>query len=273
MIGLEDFKSRFHFNPSKAFLVGVERECFIANAQGIIVPDAPRLIEFIRTTGWRDPNGPVFGALADPGNLVSYELSACQIETRSEPTTIGQLESHLAWVQDEMEQSLLGCGLRPLHIEVAPDSMPLDVYPDPSGRYAQVTARMPRNVLLAACQVAGTHIHIGMPDHETALRVYNAVIPQVVRLANLGDHSDGRRLAIYRTVAPACDPMPYASWDDYYQFAKSNGFDQDPRSCWTLVRISVHGTIEFRMFGVTRSVKEVAHWAKECRDLCLAAAG
>ena len=273
MNGLEAFKSQFRFNPAMAFLVGVERECFTADEHGTIVPAAPAVLEHIRVNGWQNPSGPMHGTLVDPGKQVGYELSACQVETRTNPVRLENLEAELSYQQQELERSMLSCGFRALYTEVAPDTMPLDVYPDPSGRYATVTASMPREVLLAACQVAGTHIHVGMPDHETALRVYNSVIGETERLSRLGDHTNGKRLAIYRVVAPQCDPKPYQSWDEYHALAKAKGFENDPRSCWTLIRIAVHGTIEFRMFGVTRSAKEIVSWAKECRDLCLEAAG
>jgi ribosomal protein S18 acetylase RimI-like enzyme len=48
----------------------------------------------------------------------------------------------------------------------------------------------------------------------------------------------------------------------------TKGFDKDPRKCWTLIRISKNGTIEFRMFGATPSLERIVGWAKLCHDLC-----
>jgi gamma-glutamyl:cysteine ligase YbdK (ATP-grasp superfamily) len=146
--------------------------------------------------------------------------------------------------------------------------MPLDVYPDPSGRYQRMVKTMPRACLIAACRVIGTHIHIGMPNHEVALRTYNHVISECDYLCTKGNGSFGERLDIYREVAPDCDPMPYADWSHFYKTACEKGFDKDPRKCWTLIRISKHGTLEFRMFGATSSVNRVIGWANLCHQLC-----
>ena len=129
-----------------------------------------------------------------------------------------------------------------------------------------------RETLLAACRVIGTHVHIGMPNHEMALRVYNNVISCVPILCHLGDHSNGERLQIYKVMAPNCVPVRYEDWDEFSTYARKNGFANDPRKCWHLIRISIHGTIEFRMFGVTRKLTEIVTWAKVCHRLCTQAA-
>ena len=127
---------------------------------------------------------------------------------------------------------------------------------------------MPREILSAACRVIGTHVHVGMPDWETALRVYNKVIPHTAMLCEKGNGSFGERLELYKQMAPNWNPSPYVDWDAYYQAAVRGGFTEDPRKCWTLIRISVHGTIEFRMFGATASIDKVVSWAELCHSLC-----
>lgn len=259
MSTLQRFKSQFSFDQERAFHVGVERECFVADKNGLIVAQAPRLLDYI----CRHSNG--FGL----SRLVGYELSACQVETRTRPLPISQLASELSYIDLELSKAFEAVGLKALYTEVAPEDMPLDVYPDPTGRYARIVETMPRDVLLAACRVIGTHVHIGMPDHETALRVYNRVIDECDSLAKLGDNSNGERLAIYKVVASDPLPRPFSSWQRFYEVGIEKGFVDDPRSCWTLIRISKHGTIEFRMFGATSSVKQITAWARRCLKLCL----
>jgi len=123
-------------------------------------------------------------------------------------------------------------------------------------------------ILLAACRVIGTHVHIGMPDHETAIRVYNSVIAETDRLCRIGDGSNGERLRIYAVMAPEWCPQPYADWAEFHRVAVKKNFADDPRRCWNLIRISVHGTIEFRMFGSTDDDSKVVTWARECYRLC-----
>lgn len=246
-----EFVAQFKFQPKNAGLVGVERECF-TTVEGEIRPLTPAILPTLNSNGR-------FG----------YELSACQLEDRVGPCTIGSLRAGL-----EENEKLLGAaekqlGFRRLYTEVASADMPLDVYPDPTGRYQKITANMPREILLAACMVAGTHVHIGMPDAETALRVYHRVIPHLDELVRMGDGSKGERMQIYQVMAPDRTPRPYpGGWDEFRDYAEEKGFLSSPRSCWHLIRISIHGTIEFRMFGSTPNLDKVEHWARYCHELC-----
>jgi hypothetical protein len=248
------FMGKFKFDPSRTLYVGVERERFLTSA-GLIAPVAPVILK----------------ELERYGDQFGYELSACQLEDRIGPCPIGEAEDLLSRNDELIDVALAGSHkshFGQLHLEVAPEDMPLDVYPDPTGRYEEITRNMPRHVLLAACRVTGTHVHIGMPDHETALRVYNAVLPHCATLCEKGNGSFGERLAIYRIMAPDYEPKPYGSWDHFAKIAAEKGFAEDPRRCWTLIRISKHGTIEFRMFGATFSLPRIISWIHLCHDLC-----
>ena len=246
----EDFRRKFDFQESGSLFIGVERERHIVDKDGVIVPTAAKVLEALE-------NGH-FG----------YELSACQIEDKTDPIRLENLEEALLQNDETLGQVLRELSLGTSHQEVAPADMPLDVYPDPTGRYQRIVENMPIETLRAACRVIGTHIHVGMPDHETALRVYNQVINYTDSLVSIGDGSDGERMRIYRQMAPDATPPYYRDWDDFYSVACAKGFDQDPRKCWTLIRISVHGTIEFRMFGTTPVLKVIVCWARHCFNLC-----
>lgn len=243
------FRNKFSFKPLLAMMVGIERECFLTR-DGQILPIAPEIIP----------------QLDDP--MISYELSACQLESHIGPCALAIVGEMLRESEADIDIASKLLNFDCLHLEVAPDDMPLHVYPDPLGRYQQIAAGMPREVLLAACQVTGTHIHIGMPDPDTALAAYNRVVPCWKELAEMGNGSAGRRLAIYRRVVTDPEPKPYASWSAFYQEAKSRGFAENPRNCWDLIRISTHGTIEFRMFGATSDLDKIESWARRCWELC-----
>ncbi len=253
-MALHGFMRRFSFDPSKAGWLGVEREAFIQTTDGALVPEASRVLSALRA---HDPNR--FG----------FELSACQIESRTRPCCVDELLDELRANDDALNVALSSLGLMANHHEVGPVDMPLDVFPDPTGRYQRIVEQMSPEVRMAACRIIGTHVHVGMPDHETALRVYNDVVQHVPRLCDLGDGSGGERLAIYRTVNPDCMPRPYGSWSEFHGVALAEGFADDPRNCWTLVRVSKHGTLEFRMFGTTQYVEMVYEWARECHRVCM----
>jgi len=261
---MENFRGRFRFDKTKILFVGVEREFFIADALGNIVPESPRIIEALMRK-YCSRSGT--SALALPPQY-SHELSACQLEAKIRPVHIRSLLNALQKSEAELTRNEKHFDFQRHHCEVGPANMPLDIYPDPTGRYAEIAENMPQDVLLAACRIIGTHIHIGMPDHNVALKVYNRVIKYCDELCANGDNSNGRRLSLYRIMVPKCVPQPYKNWQHFHDMAVESGFDTDPRRCWTLIRISVHGTIEFRMFGATKSLKRITEWAEQCHDLC-----
>lgn len=253
----EEFIDQFKFNPSRNLFVGIERECHLVNSDGNIVPIAVKVLDHLGFNRTGSNNGH-FG----------YELSACQIEWRAGPCRLINLTDNLKRDENILKQAEEKLGFTRSFDEVAPEDMPLDVYPDPTGRYQEITKNMPRRVLSAACRVIATHIHIGMPNPKTALRAYNKVIEKIDYLCEIGDHSDGKRLEIYKIMAPNYLSPHYKSWSDFYDKAVHENFTEDPRSCWTLIRISKHGTIEFRMFGATEDLNEILYWACFCRKIC-----
>lgn len=248
---MEEFMGKFNFREEGKLLVGIERECHLIGSNGKISPVAAKVIEELRDK-----------------RRFGYELSACQLEDRIGPIDISKTKSELGKNDEKMEMTLKKLGLRRSRLETGPEDMPLDVFPDPMGRYQRITKDMPKHILRAACRVIGTHIHIGMPDHRSAMEVYNKAIADFNDLCTLGDGSSGKRLELYRTMAPNCIPIPYPSWKHFYETAIKEDFASDPRKCWTLIRISIHGTIEFRMFGTTNSLEKILDWTKRCHDLC-----
>ncbi len=262
---MNKFRKLFNFDATKALFVGVERECFLTDMQGSIVPIASEVLNSMMTVYGNFWSGTPEYAWP---HEYTYELSACQLECRVGPCDLRLLKKELLRCEKELIKKEESLKFTRLFSEVGPADMPLDVYPDPSGRYQEIVETMPREVLLAACRVIGTHVHIGMPDHETALKVYNTVIKKCDWLCSRGNGSFGERLDIYRIVSPDCDPQPYTDWNQFYQIALAKGFNKDPRKCWTLIRISKHGTIEFRMFGATVSLERIVGWAKLCHTLC-----
>jgi hypothetical protein len=253
MEGLRDFLSRFAFRPEFDMFVGVERESLLVR-DGAIVPIAPEVLAAFSKNG-----------------RYGYELSACQFEDRVGPVPIEGLLGALQENEAEISAAEHALGFSRSLYEVGPEDMPLDVYPDPTGRYQRITKDMPRETLLAACRVIATHVHVGMPDHETALMVYNGVRRRWRELGRMGDGSSGERLAIYTKMAPDFEPPNYPNWEEFYRAAVEKGFVSDPRKCWHFIRMSIHGTIEFRVFGATRDLGRVVTWARRCHDLCRAA--
>lgn len=253
------FMKQFIFDRSKSLYIGVEQECFLANKKGEIKPYSAQVLRRLMS------------ADTGRGYTYSHELSACQLEYRVGPVPLTGLLDRLLSAEGDLIKVITKSRFRRIHSEVGPTDMPLAISPDPSGRYEKIAKRLPKTVLSDACRIIGTHIHIGMPDHATALKVYNRVIKESQWLCDLGDGSAGRRMRMYQHVSKGCRIKRYESWGEFLYDARGQGFEFDPRSCWSLIRISRHGTIEFRMFGATSSVEQVVYWANVCHDLCLKA--
>jgi gamma-glutamyl:cysteine ligase YbdK (ATP-grasp superfamily) len=244
------FLNLFQFNQDRQFFIGCEREFFVANEKGVIGPWAKKVLDVL------------------PTNIFGYELSACQAEAHIGPIVFDEFMSELIRINQIIKSGLEPIGFQALFNTIGPDDIPLDVFPDPTGRYQRITKNMPREILKAACIITGTHIHVGMPDHETALKVYNYVVDHVHELCNMADLNNGKRMDIYRIMANDFIPKHYTDWTDLYEQYLQLGYDKDPRKCWTLIRISVHGTIEFRMFDNTSDIVQINSWAENCLRIC-----
>lgn len=253
---LADFAKRFMFDPERAWRIGVERECFIVDKDRRPVPAALQVLTAI----WQ--------RCPEQRASFGYELSACQIEIRTaDPVHLRDVAEKLRTQQAQLESVLRGLGHQAQYTGIGPADMATDVYPDT--RYARITEYMSPTRLLAACRIIGTHIHVGMPDAETALRVYNGVIRNLHGLRIAADKTGGERMRIYAEVQPQREPVPFRDWSAMHVHAIKHGWSEDTRQNWMLVRITRFGTIEFRLFDGTDSPEEIASWARECRALCL----
>lgn len=252
---LEDFKAQFAFDPSKTRMIGVEQECFIADLRGNIVPHAQKVLARL--------------ASCEFASQFSFELSACQIERKTRPCYSENLKGELQVLQRTLDETLSSLDLQAIYDPVAPEDMPLDVFPDQSGRYQKIAARMDMERLRSSCRVIATNIHIGMPDHESALCTYNTLVGNFASLLRFGDKSGGKRLAIYQSIVPDWKPRTFTDWGALHRFAVEGGFAHDVRSWWSLIRISRHGTIEARWLDATESNDEATAWAREFLAWCI----
>ncbi|HAU07779.1 MAG: hypothetical protein UW46_C0004G0073 [Candidatus Yanofskybacteria bacterium GW2011_GWF1_44_227] len=236
-----NFAALFKFRPELSGYIGIEREQFLKGDSGIYVPESPRFLSLAMNEKW------------------TYELSACQVESRTNPQTgLAVIKAELLANENVGNRVANQLGLELVNEEVAAEDMPLDVYPNP--RYLKIAKVISRDRLRAACRVAGIHIHLGVRDLSHAIEVNNLLVPHLNALCDRGDHSGGERLRLYRDMAQNWQPVVYAGPEHLFEVARANGFADNPRNCWKLIRISIHGTVELRMFGSTNSVDEIIEW-------------
>lgn len=230
MTNLHAFLSKFVFNQALCGSIGIERERFLVDVYGNIVPRAKEFLDAIKDPAW------------------TYELSACQAEDRTKPQKkLADVWRELSANDQNAKIILRLMNAKLVALEVAPEHMPLDIYPDP--RYLDITAKITKERLRAACRVAGVHVHIGMRDLSHAIRAFNKLRKYLRLLCSLGDGSSGERLRLYKIMAAQWNPPEITSQEHFLQLAINQGFAENPRNCYWLMRISIHGTIELRMFG------------------------
>lgn len=251
---IKDFLQKFNFDPNKKLYVGIERESFTTR-DGKIIPLTPEVLPLIELM---QPRFQSFG----------YELSACQLEMRYGPYHISEVHDGVTLAFNELKEIEKQLNFSCYFSDTAGQEIPLDVYPDPTGRYAKIASSLSRDVLYAACYIAGTHVHIGMPNAEDALNVYNNVCKHVWDLVKIGDNSKGERINYYKLMTSNLEPSPHKNIDAWVKDALDKNYFEDPRKNWSLIRLSIHGTIEFRMFGSNPDLSKIYQWVNTCRDLC-----
>jgi len=110
----------------------------------------------------------------------------------------------------------------------------------------------------------GLHIHLGMPNEETALKLYNAILaylPLLLALTTSSPFYEGQNTGFhsYRTklfeVLPLAGlPRRFSDWQEYeglLEFLKDRGIITTIRDLWWDVRIQpTLGTVEVRIFDV-----------------------
>lgn len=246
-----DFFNQFDFNPSKEGFVGIERERFLKKS-GEYSPESDWFLEQSR-------------ALTRSEDIWTAELSRCQIEDRTTP------KSKLVDIYDQLNKNdkegrriARECSLELSIEEVAAKEIPLSVYPQT--RYRKIKKDLSKDVLRAACRVTGTHLHLGVANMDQAISVHNKLQNSLKYFTDLGDHSEGRRLKLYKKVAADPKPPNYRDKEHFFRTAKKQGFASNPRNCWHLLRISVHGTVELRMFGSTGDLDEIISWTEKVRE-------
>ena len=240
-------------NPALVGYLGVERESFLVN-NFHYAPCGDRVVR-----------------KANCKRVVS-ELPAVQVETVSSPHfSLAALGKELQDTTAYLDKVAHGLGLSVAYREVAPTDVPSKVSrSDP--HYTRVANTISPERLKAACRVAGTHVHVGVGSIEEAILVHNALVDQLNKMIDMGDHSDGERLELYKVVTQGdCWPIRYESVEHFNAWARERGMVSlaDLRSNWHLVRITRHGTVEVRVFGNTRDISEVLLWAQFVRDMAL----
>ena len=237
--------------PRSEFTVGVEEELHLVDAASHeLVPTAADVIARIDL----------------PDGRVGHEAYAAQIELRSLPCAdAGEVRQALAdnrVAAAAAGATLMGTGLHP-----ADSWGGSDIVDNP--RYAEVTASM--RDLFGRSPEAALHIHVGMPDAETTIRVFNGLrrhLPLLIGLAANSPWWFGRdsglasaRWALVRSYPGRGIPPAFDSWDTYLEHLErvaAAGGPPDYTLVWWDIRPHPRlGTVEIRELDALASLDDV----------------
>lgn len=238
---------------------GVERERFISDSGGKIVPAIgellPHVYEVARKRGVSE-------------NLFSFELFAGQIEDRTPPCEdLRMIEDSLKINDEILLEAANDLGLSFDHSEFIDESKVISFEVNPfDRRHQEIWTSIPNERQIAASIVAAVHVHISVSNAEV-VRVLNLCRKEIVdNLIQIGDHSNLRRINAYRTMAETDGISPtFSTFSEVIDYINSKGGE---KSVWDVVRFKPStGTVEFRMFGATPSIEEIIRYINACHDL------
>ena len=239
------------FGSGSAFSLGVEEELFLVD----------------RLTGAQvNASGAVLERLGPVDGQVERELHACQVELITDVcATAGQAAGTLGGLRRAVLATgagLLGAGTHPAAQEGEAEITDKE-------RYESI-----RDLLgdAAATAVGGLHVHVGMPDAETAIRAFNGLrhhLPLLQALAANSPFRHGRDtgLASAREVTMRAWPrtgVPRAM-RDFEDFCTSSALlaraADVPDYTWFWWQLRPHprlGTVEVRALDAQASLEDLA---------------
>lgn len=238
---------------------GIERERFIINSQGKIIPAIGELLPLVhriaRERGLTE-------------NRFSFELFAGQIEDRTPPcNSHEEIKAALLENDDILLEAADSLNLGFDHSEFVEKEWVKAFKVNPfDERHRQIWASIPDDRRTAASIVAAVHIHISA-DNEEVVQILNLCRRDVVNhLIAIGDHSCFKRINAYCVMAETDGISPvFTNLSEVMEYIVSKGGE---KNVWDFVRYKPSTqTVEFRMFGATQSVEEILGYVKACQDV------
>ena len=239
-----------NFGCEEPFAIGVEEELLLVDAGMDLAGHASRVLRRA------DP---------DEGDL-SDELFTSMIEAKSE---VSRTAAEATATLREARREVLASGSRLLGAGVHPSAESGEADVRESARYVAI-ARMLQGILRTP--ICGQHVHVGMPDPETAVRAYNGIrthVPLINALAAnspfwFGEDSGlaSSRTVIFRSYPRAAMAPQFADFDDFCQVTRQvcAAADLDDYThIWWDARIHPGlGTIEVRAPDAQFDLRRVA---------------
>lgn len=249
--------------------VGVEEEFFLVDRNGILMQRAPETLA--------DTDG-------HAGDDLKPELLRCEVELATGVCKSGvEAYDELTGLRARLAGAAARNGALLAASGTVVHAQPGDPPVGPGSRYARIAKHFGRLVIGAL--VCGCHVHVGVPDRETGIRVANHLRPWLPVLLAVSGNSpflEGRdtgyastRHVIYGRW-PSAGPPPYLESLDHYEAIMAGLLDTgaalDRRMIYWDIRPSEHQpTVEVRVPDVQCTVGEAVFLAVLIRTLAAAA--
>jgi carboxylate-amine ligase len=200
-------------------------------------------------------------------------------------TPVCEDAGHVAACLAALRHRMLAVGATAIGAGLHPDGAFGDVINFPSERYRLIKQEM--RGLLARTPTCALHVHVGMPDPDTALRAFNALRAHLPLLQALTANSPfwhGRdsglasaRAQVFRAFPRSEIPPAFSSFDEYADSVEAiaaAGEMPDYTFIWWDIRLHpVLGTVEVRamdsqsslrtVIGIAALIQALARWAVE----------
>jgi carboxylate-amine ligase len=238
------------FGKGEPFRIGIEDELFLLDEDGALAPVAAEVLPRLEL----------------PEGLAGHELFAAEIELRTPPCrtaeeAVGALRRGRAALA-AAGAIPMGAGLHPAaeHGDAAHTDLP---------RYERVGADL--RGLLQRTPECALHVHVGMPDAETAIRVSNGLRTHLPLLAGLAANSPfwhgvdsgmaSGRAALVRAYPGRGVPRAYRDLADYEHALETTlraaGMEDRTQLWWDVRPHATHGTVEVREMDAQTELRDV----------------
>jgi carboxylate-amine ligase len=241
------------FGRQPAFSLGIEEELLLVSAppDHALVPDSAR----------------VLAGVAPPRGSAEHDTYAACVElatpiVRTAPDGVAVLAA--------LRQEVVRAGGRPIGCGIHPTAAFGDTPHVDRPRYRRIVASM--RGLISRTPTCALHVHVGLPDPETAIRTVNGLRRHLPLLQGLAANSPfwhgldsglaTARSALFRGYPRAEIPRAFADWGDYERAVAEvtdAGDAPDYTFLWWDVRPHPRlGTVEVRAMDSQSSLATVA---------------
>jgi carboxylate-amine ligase len=237
--------------PEAAFMVGVEEELLLVDPQ---------------THALAHESTRVLAELGDTSGDIKHDLYEAQIELASRPSAgVGQAVAELREHRGQVGRAggcLLGAGLHPSGAFGDVQIVDKERYTRELPNLRGIVERTPDCAL---------HVHVGMPDHETTICIYNGLreyLPVLVGVSGNSPYWHGvdsgfasTRMVLRRAYPRTEVPPHFESWAHYEDTVAAvleAGEVADYTFLWWDVRPHPNlGTVEMRVMDAQSSADDV----------------